>query len=365
MRVQSLHIQGFRNLAKTTLEFDPEANFVALVGSNGQGKTNVLEALFLLGISKSFRTAENEEMVGFDQEFFSLKGNIERNDGKLEVEVIVTREPAKKTLKINGGVKKASDYIGALSVVFFSPDDLGMIHLSPSLRRRYLDLLLSQLDREYLENALKYQSALRQRNVLLRRIGDNEAQEGELDFWDQELSACGSRLRQKREQVIGKVGDFASPYYKEATGTRDELKIEYLPSGGPDSEAEALFAMLQKNHSRDIALGSTQSGPHRDDLRFLCNGHDLASFGSRGEWRSLVLTLKFAEIELLKEKNGETPILLLDDVFSELDESRQKTLFNSIRDCQTFMTTTHREFLDMIDAKKQVFRVEDGKVQAD
>jgi len=365
MRVQSLHIQGFRNLAKTTLEFDPEANFVALVGSNGQGKTNVLEALFLLGISKSFRTAENEEMVGFDQDFFSLKGRLERKDGLLETEVIVTKVPAKKTLKINGGIKKASDYIGALGVVFFSPDDLGMIHLSPSLRRRYLDLLLSQLDREYLENALKYQSALKQRNSLLRQINDGDAQEGELDFWNQELSVCGSKIRQKREQVIEKIGAFASPYYKEATGTRDELKIDYLPSGGMDSGVEGLLQTLQKNHSRDIAMGSTQSGPHRDDLRFLCSGHDLASFGSRGEWMSLVLTLKFAEIELLKEKNGETPILLLDDVFSELDEGRQKTLFNSIRDCQTFMTTTHREFLDMIDAKKQVFRVENGVVKAD
>jgi len=363
MRVQSLHIQGFRNLAKTTLEFSPDSDFVAFVGSNGQGKTNVLETLFLLGISKSFRTTENEEMVGFDQEFFSLKGELERKDEKVVAEVILTRVPAKKTLKINGGIKKASDYIGNLGVVFFSPDDLGMVHLSPSLRRRYLDLLLSQLDRDYLESALKYQSAIKQRNSLLRQIGDGAAQVGELEFWDQELSKSGAVIRQKREAVIKTISDFVRPYYKQAAGTEDELTIEYVPSGGSDSNADALLAMLQKNHSRDIAMGSTQSGPHRDDLRFLCNGHDLASFGSRGEWRSLVLTLKFAEIELLKEKNGEAPILLLDDVFSELDESRQKTLFNSIKGCQTFVTTTHREFLDMVEGPKQVFAVEEGVVK--
>jgi DNA replication and repair protein RecF len=362
MRVQTLHIQGFRNLGKTALEFSPESNFVAFVGSNGQGKTNVLETLFLLGISKSFRTTENEEMIGFDQEFFSLKGEVEKGGEKVTTEVILTRVPAKKTLKINGGIKKASDYIGNLGVVFFSPDDLGMVHLSPSLRRRYLDLLLSQLDRDYLENALKYQSAIKQRNSLLRRIGDGQAKGEELEFWDQELSNSGSVIRQKREAAVQKISDFVRPYYKEASGTEDELSIEYLPSGGPQSDSDSLMAMLGKNHSRDVAMGSTQSGPHRDDLQFLCNGHDLASFGSRGEWRSLVLTLKFAEIELLKEKNGEAPILLLDDVFSELDESRQKTLFNSIKGCQTFMTTTHREFLEMVEGPKQVFRVEDGKV---
>lgn len=362
MRVQSVHIQGFRNLGKVSLEFDPERNFVAFIGSNGQGKTNILESLFLLGISKSFRTTENEEMVGFDQDFFSVKGEIERKEDRLTAEVIMIRKPLKKTLKANGGIKKASDFIGNLSVVFFSPDDLGMVHLSPSLRRRYLDLLLSQLDRDYLENALRYQSALKQRNSLLRQIGDGGAQEGELEFWDQELARNGAVLIGKRLEVIGRIGAFATPYYKEATGTGDALTLEYMPSGSATPDPEMLFGLFKKNHSRDIALGSTQSGPHRDDLRFLCNGHDLASFGSRGEWRSLILTLKFAEIELLKAKNGESPILLLDDVFSELDESRQKTLFNSIAGCQTFITTTHREFLDVIEADKQIFTVENGTV---
>jgi DNA replication and repair protein RecF len=362
MRIKALFIAGFRNLKKTSLSFDPDTPFVAFVGPNGQGKTNVLESLFLLGISKSFRTLESEDMIGFDDEFFTIKGEIECSDGPLQAEVIVSRKPLKKTLKLNGATKKASEFIGNVGVVFFSPDDLGMIHLSPSLRRRYLDLLLSQLDRGYLESALKYQSALKQRNSLLRLIGEGRAQEGELEFWDHELSASGSNVLLGRAKVLDRISAFAGPFYRDATGTKDELKIDYLPSGNA-TDAESLLSMFQKNHARDIALGATQSGPHRDDLRFLVNGHDLASFGSRGEWRSLVLTLKFAEIELLREKYGEAPILLLDDVFSELDEARQKTLFNSIRGCQTFMTTTHREFLDTIKAKKQVFFVENGSIQ--
>ncbi len=362
MRVERLKIEGFRNLKKATLDFSPKTPFVAFIGSNGQGKTNVLETLFLLGISKSFRTGEGEEMIGFGQEFFSIKGTVDRDGEPHVAEVILTLNPPKKTLKANGVVKKASEFIGSVGIVFFSPDDLGMIHQAPRLRRRYLDLLLSQLDRDYLENALRYQSALRQRNSLLRQIRGGHAQESELEFWDHELARSGAVLVAKRMGAMSQIGAFSIPYYKVATGTGDELALEYLPSGTAIPTIEALTELFGNNHSRDIAMGSTQSGPHRDDLRFLCNGHDLASFGSRGEWRSLVLTLKFAEIELLRAKNGTSPILLLDDVFSELDDRRQRNLFSSISGCQTFMTTTHREFLNVIQAPIQIFTVESGTI---
>ena len=332
------------------------------MGSNGQGKTNVLEALFLLAISKSFRSPENLDMVGFDQEFLSIAGALSKADEEQKLEVIITREPPKKTLKINGGVKKAADYIGNMTTVFFSPDEIGMIHLAPSLRRRYLDLLLSQLDRSYLTAALKYQSVNRQRNSLLRQIGQGQRPESELDFWDHELSETGFFLISKRQEMLKKISRFAAEFYPTVTREPDDLKIEYRSSINNVENSESFFELLQKNHAKDIAEGSGRLGPHRDDLRFWNNGHDMASFGSRGEWRSLVLTLKFAEIELLKEKTGEQPILLLDDVFSELDEARQKTLFNSIRDCQTFVTTTHREFLGVIEAEKQIFEVKNGEL---
>jgi len=359
MRVKSLEINGFRNLKKTALEFDTNASVFAFVGANGHGKTNFLEVLFLLAISKSFRTRENADLIAFEADHCSLKAKVEQGSETLTLELIVTREPPKKTLKINGVQKKAADFMGNLNVVFFSPDDIGMIHLSPSIRRRYLDLLLSQLDREYLEDSLKYQQALKQRNSLLKQIAEEQSKEEELDFWDKQLVELGSRIMEKRRNVLQDINAKASDYYHRVSGQQDELIVQYSPS----AESEKFQDILLKNRSKDIAIGSTQKGPHRDDLVFICNGHDMASFASRGEWRSLVLTLKFAEIDLLKEKKGFYPILLLDDVFSELDEARQKVLFNVIKNTQTFITTTHPEFLDTIKGSKQVYGVRDGEIE--
>ncbi len=358
MRVRSIEIKGFRNLKKTSLEFDSSSNVLALVGENGHGKTNILEALFLLSISKSFRTRENEDMIGFDKDFCSLKAEVEQGSETFTLELIVTRQPARKVLKINGVQKKAAEFMGHLNTVFFSPDDIGMIHLSPSVRRRYLDLLLSQLDRDYLDTSLKYQQALKQRNSLLKRIMDGQAKEEELTFWDEQLADLGSKIMQKRLVVVENINTKASTYYHQVSGQFDKLTIQYKPSADGD-----LLPALQKTHSRDIATGNTNKGPHRDDLIFLCNDRDMAAFASRGEWRSLVLTLKFSEIDLLKESKGFYPILLLDDVFSELDDSRQKILFNVLKNTQTFITTTHREFLDVIDGEKTVYGVEEGEVR--
>ncbi len=374
MRVQSMEIKGFRNLKKISLEFKEEFPIIAFTGVNGQGKTNLLEALFLMAISKSFRTNENEDLIGFDQDFCSVKADVvrglrrvtdsfgEQGGDTFNLEMIVTRQPPKKTLKVNGVVKKASDYIGHLNAVFFSPDDIGMIHLSPAVRRRYMDLLLSQLDRDYLEASLKYQLAIKQRNALLKQIADETADAGQLEVWDQQLAGFGLSIMEKRFGVIDKLNTEATRYYEKLSDEPDELKIRYQPSLEKVKTNEDYLTALQKSQKRDIMNGSTQLGPHRDDLVFFCNDHDMASFASRGEWRSLVLTLKFAEIDLLKEKNGFYPILLLDDVFSELDEKRQKYLFNIIKNTQTFITTTHPEFLDVIEGAKQVYEVRDGEI---
>lgn len=362
MRVCSLAIRGFRNIKKLDLDFKKEFPVIAFTGVNGQGKTNLLEALFLSAISKSFRTNENEDLIGFDEDFCSVQAEVEQGSDTLKLDLIVTREPSKKTLKVNGVVKRAADYIGHLNAVFFSPDDIGMIHLSPSVRRRYMDLLLSQLDREYLESSLKYQLAVRQRNALLKQIADESADADQLEVWDDQLAQLGLSIMEKRSGVIDRLNAEAAHYYGELSDNSDQLKICYQPSLEKVKTNEDYLAALLKSQKRDVINGSTQLGPHRDDLTFLCNGHDMAAFASRGEWRSLVLTLKFAEIDLLKEKNGFYPILLLDDVFSELDEKRQKYLFNIIKNTQTFITTTHKEFLDVIEGAKQVYEVRDGVV---
>ena len=362
MRIKTRKLKGFRNLKKISLEFSDEFPIIAFTGVNGQGKTNLLEALFLLAISKSFRTNENEDLIGFDRDFCSMQADVEQGSNNFDLEMIVTREPAKKTLKVNGVIKKAVDYIGHLNAVFFSPDDIGMIHLSPAVRRRYMDLLLSQLDRDYLEASLKYQLVTKQRNALLKQIADETADASQLEIWDQQLTQFGLFIMEKRFGIIDKLNVEAAQYYGKLSDEPDELKIIYQPSLEKVKTNEDYMSALLKSQKRDIINGSTQLGPHRDDLVFLCNGHDMASFASRGEWRSLVLTLKFAEIDLLKEKNGFYPILLLDDVFSELDEKRQKYLFNIIKNTQTFITTTHPEFLDVIEGAKKVYEVGEGEV---
>ena len=361
MKIDSLTFTGFRNLKKTTLKFDSEAKMFAFVGLNGHGKTNILEAIFLLAISKSFRTNNNWDLMEFSADFCSLNAKVDRGDEEIIMDLIATREPPKKTLKINGLQKNAAEYIGNFNVVFFSPEDIGMVHLSPAIRRRYIDLFLSQFDRDYLMGSVEYKQTVKQRNSLLKRIVDEKAKEEELEFWDKKLADVGLRIIKKRADVIDEINKYASNFYKDVSGNQDDLKIKYEPSIA-HCDTSKYLEFLANNRKRDIMSGSTQLGPHRDDLSFLCNGHDMKSFASRGEWRSLVLTLKFAEIELLKEKTGFYPVLLLDDVFSALDEDRQKVLFNILKNTQTFITTTHREFLDVVDGEKKVFEVVEGGV---
>lgn len=362
MKLKRLTLSGFRNLKKIDLLFDDSVNTFAFCGLNGQGKTNVLECIFLLAISKSFRTNENLDFISFDADFCRLSADYQKGDETNQLELIITREPARKVLKVNGVQKKALDFIGHLNVVFFSPDDIGMIHSSPSVRRRYLDLMLSQYDREYLKTSLDYQQAVKQRNSLLKLIEDGRAQRDELAFWDDRLVKTGTEIMKKRAAIIDELTILASIYYSDVSSNKDVLRLNYQPSidfNKVDRYSELLSNSLRK----DLLSGSTQLGPHRDDLSFMCNEHDMKSFASRGEWRSLVLSLKLSEIELLRRRQGFNPILLLDDVFSELDDERQKVLFNMISGTQTFITTTHTDFLKVIEANKAIFNINGGLVQ--
>lgn len=362
MRIKSITLKGFRNLKNTELSFDSGINNFAFVGQNGHGKTNLLEAIFVNAISKSFRANKAEQMISFDQNFCSTKVHLKKSEDSKELEFIQMQSPVKKGLKLNGVQKKAIDYIGHLNVVFFSPDDMNMIHAAPTSRRRYIDLLLSQFDRDYLNISLKYQQILKQRNALLKRIGEGNANHSELNYWDQQLADLGVQIIKKRESLIMDLSHRAASFYHQVSSEQDKLKIIYRPSVKA-SNTEEYFSQLSAEHKRDVISGYTNLGPHRDDLLFLCNGKNMASYASRGEWRSLILTLKFAEIHLLKEKTEEWPILLLDDVFSELDDYRQKYLFNELKEVQTFITTTHEEFLEVIDDEVEIYKVDNGQFE--
>jgi len=362
MRLLSLELTGFRNLKRGTIEFDRGCDAFAFIGVNGQGKTNFLESVYLCALSKSFRTRVNSDLVAFGQDFCRVKTLVEVDDEQRDLEFIVTTKPPRKVLKINGVVKKAVDFIGTLKAVFFSPDDMALIAFAPKIRRRYLDILLSQFDPSYLGNLMHYQEVIKQRNALIKRIREGVAKESELNFWDEKMADYGIRVTRARMDLLDQIKDLVKTYYQDISQTSDVIAIRYQPAAEVVESKEAFYEYIQQNHDRDIASGSTKLGPHRDDLQFFCNDHDMAFFASRGEWRSLVLALKFAEIDLIKQKTGQTPLLLLDDVFSELDEIRQKYLFSAIKNTQTLITTTHKEFLEGVEGEVRVFEVREGKV---
>ncbi|MBN2307163.1 DNA replication/repair protein RecF [Candidatus Peregrinibacteria bacterium] len=357
MRIQNIKIKGFRNLKGIDLKFDDGVPIHAFVGANGQGKTNILEAIYLCSLSKSFRTRTSADLVGFDEDFSSVRVDA---DGET-LEVVVTAKPVQKVLKINGVKKSASDFIGNLKSVFFSPDDLAYMSYSPKLRRRYLDVVLSQLNADYLSHLMEYNEAIRQRNSLLKAIADGNGEMDELDFWDEKLAQLGSFITDIRGGLIDELQKLVSRHYKEISNSDSEIRIVY-ESEVRGVKPKELRELYKKNHRRDLAICQTKLGPHRDDLKFMLNGRDMTDFASRGEWRSLVLALKFAEIDLIKIRTGDDPVLLLDDVFSELDADRQKYLFQTTGKSQTFITTTHKEFIEGLTKNTQVYKVSEGAV---
>lgn len=357
MKIQRIKIKGFRNLKGVDLAFDDGIPIHAFVGSNGQGKTNILEAIYLCSLSKSFRTRTNADLVGFEEDFSSVA--IDTSGDKLEV--IVTSKPAQKVLKVNGVKKSAPDFIGNLKSVFFSPDDLAYMSFAPKLRRRYLDVVLSQLNQDYLSRLMEYNDACKQRNSLLKAIADGRAHIDELDFWDEKLAQLGTFITEERESLIEQLQGLVSTHYKEISKSDSEIRIVYESEVRGVSPKE-LRELYSEGRRRDLMTCQTRLGPHRDDLKFLLAEKDMTDFASRGEWRSLVLALKFAEIDLIKERTGDDPILLLDDVFSELDAERQKYLFDATGKSQTFITTTHREFLSGLSKPYELYQLQSGKI---
>lgn len=360
MIINFLKLKGFRNLKPLELTFDNNQLVSAFVGNNGHGKTNLLESIYLSALSKSFRTRANMDLVNFNEDFVRINCSVMCDELK-RLEIIITRHPAQKVLKVNGVKKKSSEFIGNLKAVFFSPDDLSEMAFAPRLRRRYMDILLSQLNHEYLDILIKYQEVLRNRNALLKKIREGKASSDELDFWDNKIAELGLYISQQRLNLVIDLQVSLNSLYKSISKTNDILEIVYQSTCDNSVDINNLLITINENRDKDIASGSTKIGPHRDDLQFIINKHDMVYFASRGEWRSLVLALKFAEIKLIEEKCGNKPVLLLDDVFSELDEVRQKFLFDSIKNIQTFISTTHKEFLDGINCK--IYRVKDGEIQ--
>ncbi len=357
MLIRSLKLKNYRNYDLLDLTFDPKTNI--LYGDNAQGKTNILEALYLLGTTKSHRGTKDRDMIQFGYDECHLETIVEKKGTLFQIDMHLKKNSPKGIAIDKIPIRRASELFGIIHFVFFSPEDLNIIKEGPAGRRRFIDLELSQLDRIYLSNLSNYNRIINQRNSLLKDIyGQNNLMET-LDIWDMQLASYGTKILERRREFIEQVNEIISNIHYKLTGGRESITLTYESSIGNMSMEEA----LKKYRDRDIRMKSTSVGPHRDDLCFLNNGQlDIRKFGSQGQQRTAALSLKLSEIELVKKLIKDTPILLLDDVLSELDKHRQNYLLDSIHDIQTVITCTGLdEFVNHRFSINKIFHIKNGK----
>ncbi|MGQ9481905.1 DNA replication/repair protein RecF [Chloroflexus sp.] len=391
MYVHHLFLRDFRNYRRLDLALAPATTL--FYGPNAAGKTSLLEAIFYLATTRSPRLSSDRELVRWDAvgeagapPFARIAADVERRIGPVRLEVLVQRRAdddgqplngAQKLVRIDKRPARAIDLIGQLRVVLFTPTDLTLVDGPPAERRRYLDITLSQLDPHYVRTLAHYQKILLQRNSLLRAWREQRRVprhvDTELAYWDQELAAAGGYLLAERLRAIVELNELAGPLYQEMSGGEDRLQIEYAAScdlgtardaGGL---AERLLLAFAVQRSDELARGQTLCGPHRDDLIFTVAGINLGRYGSRGQQRSIALALKIGEAGLMRRRSGEAPVLLLDDVLSELDAQRRAHLLALIHhpDQQTLLTATDlSDFSADFLAAVRRYRVEDGQVFA-
>lgn len=364
MKLLKLQLENFRNYKNYSCEFDRENNFTIIKGPNGKGKTNLLEAIYVLSLGKSFRAVFHDDLILWGMDYFRVQGEVFCDEESQELEVGYTNYPSrKKSFKKNGVALKNSEYIGNFLTVLFQPEDMNILYLSPSLRRRYMDILLSQTDKQYLKALIQYNKTLKQRNTLLNEIRkaffnkkDVATLKKDLDAWDEELVKFGSLITEKRLGLVTFLTEKLQKIYQSISGNDEKITLEYKSKTVDQKTAfplnkisfiEKTYAdALQQAQEKDILQAKTTVGPHRDDLIFFINKKEMISAASRGEFRTLLLAIKLAEIDFIKQKTGYHPILLLDDVFSELDKTRQEKLLKAIRGCQTIIATTDTENLE-------------------
>lgn len=357
MYIKSLQLADFRNYEALSLEFSPGTNI--LYGDNAQGKTNILEALYLVATTKSHRSVRDRDMIRFGCQEGHIRTVLIKNGVDYQVDMHL-RAAKTKGLAVNGQkLKRASQLMGLLHIVFFSPEDLTIVKNGPAYRRHFLDMELCQLDGNYLYNLNHYNRIVDQRNKLLKEIWNNPGLEATLEVWDDQLTDYGGKIIARRREFMNSLAQLIGDIHLQLSGGKEHLSLLYQP----DTEADQLREKLLQNRERDKYLKSTSVGPHKDDFSFVCNEIDLRKFGSQGQQRTCALSLKLAEIELVKKMIGDSPVLMLDDVLSELDTSRQNTLLDSLGGIQTFITCTGLdEFVSHRFAIDRLYRVENGVV---
>lgn len=357
MIIKSLELADFRNYENLEITFDKGTNI--LYGDNAQGKTNILEAIYVSATTKSHKGSKDKEIVNFNKEEAHIRTYLLKDEEEIRVDMHL-RKNKSKGIAIDGQkIKKAADLMGLLNVVFFSPEDLSIIKNGPAERRRFADMELCQLDHFYLYNLNHYNKIINQRNKLLKDMYFHPELKETLNIWDSQLISFGSKIIERRQQFVSQLCEIIYEIHKKLSGGKEELVISYEP----DVSIEEFEKMMRINQDRDIKLKQTTTGPHRDDFSFIVNGIDIRKYGSQGQQRTAALSLKLSEIELVKKISKDTPVLLLDDVLSELDSNRQNYLLNSIGNIQTIITCTGLdEFINNRFEINKIFKVTNGTV---
>ena len=357
MYIESVQLKNFRNY--DSLELDLAQGTNIFYGNNAQGKTNILEALYLCGTTKSHKGSKDKDMIRFGEDESHIRMMVKRDELSYKIDMHLRKNKA-KGVAINGlPIRKAGELFGVVNLVFFSPEDLNIIKNGPGERRRFIDLELCQLDKIYLTDLASYNHIVNQRNKLLKDIYIQPSLKDTLDIWDMQMAEYGRRLINKRSDFIAELNETVRKIHHNLTGGLEELEVIYEPS----CTSEELEKSVQLNREKDMRMKLTSVGPHRDDLCVMVNGIDIRRYGSQGQQRTAALSLKLSEIYIVKRKIKDTPILLLDDVLSELDRSRQNYLLDSISDIQTLITCTGLDdFISHQFQINKVFQVVQGNV---
>lgn len=361
--------QNYRNLSLIDTHFDPNINI--FIGKNAQGKTNLLEAVYFLALTRSHRTSNDRELIAFDQDYTNLMGQIHKEQRELDLRVLITKK-GKKVWINRVEQSKLSSYVGQLNAILFSPEDLELIKGAPGLRRKFMDQEFGQVSSEYLYFAAKYRQVLQQKNNYLKQLMKGQAKDQLfLDVLSDQLAGIAAEVISRRYRFLGYLSKSATEAYHNISLASEELTLEYVSSVSEITATDSteqiyqkLLTAFQKNRAVELKRGTTLVGPHRDDLEFRLNDQDAHLYASQGQQRTIALSLKLAEIQLVHQMTGEYPLLLLDDVMSELDHDRQSALLSYIHGkTQTFITTTDLEGISWeIIKQPKIYQIKSGKI---
>ena len=353
MWIKKLTLLNFRNYEKQSIELNPNINI--FFGENAQGKTNIIESIFLCSMGKSFRAKKDNEMIKLEKNNLQVELEYEKSDrdGKIKIEI-----GNRKNIFVNGiKLKKLSELLGNINVVIFTPDDIEILKGGPQNRRRFLDIMISQLRPNYMYTLNLYQKTLEQRNNYLRQIREEKKDENLLEIWDEKLVEYANLICRYREEFINKITQKIKNIHNEITNNKEEIKIEYKTECKDRIEFKNL---LKQRRKLDIIKGYTTKGIHRDDFSIYINNKELNTYGSQGQHRTAILSLKISELQVIYDEVGEYPILLLDDFMSELDKNRRKNLINYMKETQVIITCTEK--MNIENAKYKEYYVKDGKI---